>query len=50
VSVRDIDPALSREVRKFLKPELRHHRHDAAALRRAATAEQFALYDELATA
>jgi hypothetical protein len=50
VSVRDIDAPLRREVRKFLKPELRHHRHDAEALRRAATADQLALYDALAMA
>jgi hypothetical protein len=50
ITVREIDPALRREVMRFLKPELRHHRHDAEALRRAATADQLALYDALAAA
>jgi hypothetical protein len=48
--VRDIDDAMVGEIRAFISGGLRHHRHDVDEFRRAATPEQLALYQLLATA
>jgi hypothetical protein len=48
--VRDIDGAMLREVKAFIRGALHHHRRPVDAFRRAGTEEQLALYDRLVTA